>query len=515
MASITILSLAAIVAAWSLLRLYSYFTSPIRNLPGPLLARFNRLWLVVQIWRGQFHHQNIALHRRYGPIVQVAPGMFSLSGPDKTVYGIASQFRKSDWYEGLKHPSPDRWTLFPDQDIRRHAETRRRFQHLYSMTTLLSYESYCDTCTEILVQKLGGFAKGGEVIDMAHWFQCYAFDVIGEITYSKRFGFLDAGVDVNDTMGALQRALLYSSVIGFYPQLHAWAYRLLERYFPKSGAAGRAYIMNYVQQRLEARRAERQQAQKRHVPDGQPEDFLDKMFKAHDENPQKVTEYHVYMMGLSNILAGSDTTAVSLSSILYYLLRYPRTLDKLRQEIKDMEAQGMLVGTVSFKESQQMPYLQAAIKEALRMHAATGLPLWRVVPDEGAEVMGQYFPAGSIVGINSWVAHYDEHIFEEPEVFRPERWIDAEERNDEHAKVMEAFFMPVSDLWTISQGVADKTCSLDLGLELVSADTSPCWKSQSWCLSWCDCSTLNWPCQISLGRRSTIGLSSPRISRSG
>ena len=99
--------------------------------------------------------------------------MFSIDDPTvvKSVYGIGSKFPKSDWYEGWKHPSPDRWTLFPDQDMKRHAETRKRFQGLYSMSSLVSYEGYVDECTKIFSEKLRGFAKTGEVIDMGHWFQ--------------------------------------------------------------------------------------------------------------------------------------------------------------------------------------------------------------------------------------------------------------------------------------------------------------------------------------------------------
>lgn len=45
-----------------------------------------------------------------------------------------------------------------------------------------------------------------------------------------------------------------------------------------------------------------------------------------------------------------------------------------------------------FKEAQNLPYLQAVIKEALRLHPASGLPLGRVVPKGGAEIAGHYFP---------------------------------------------------------------------------------------------------------------------------
>jgi hypothetical protein len=49
---------------------------------------------------------------------------------------------------------------------------------------------------------------------------------------------------------------------------------------------------------------------------------------------------------------------------------------------------------VTFAQAQKMPYLQAVLKEALRMHPATGLPLGRVVPEGGALIAGKMFPAG-------------------------------------------------------------------------------------------------------------------------
>ncbi len=92
-----------------------------------------------------------------------------------------------------------------------------------------------------------------------------------------------------------------------------------------------------------------------------------------------------------------------------------------------------------------MPYLQAVMKEALRMHAATGLPLWRVVPPGGVVLCDHFFPEGTTIGLNSWCAHYNEEVFgPDAKEFRPERWIEAEKDGGERLKSMEAYYMPVS-----------------------------------------------------------------------
>ncbi|KIW11270.1 hypothetical protein PV08_10570 [Exophiala spinifera] len=439
--------------------LYKTLTSPLRSVPGPFLARFGRIYYFVRVSLGRWEHDDIALHRRYGPVVRVGADMYSIDSPEivKKVYGIGSKFPKSDWYDAWRHPDPSRWTLFPDRDMKRHAETRKRFQAMYSMSSLVSYEGYVDECASIFRKRLTEFAESGETIDMAHWLQCYAFDVIGNITYSQRFGFLDKGEDIAGLLKALHGVLRYGALVGVYASWHPFVFAISSR-LGMGGASGRNYLMQYVQQRIEQRKVRDQTKTPEDVEkagerdENSPMDFLEKLMTANQEDPERVTPYHVFMMGLSNIIAGSDTTAVSLSSILYNLLKYPNTMKKLRDEIKEFEEQGRCGNPdVSFKESQDMPYLQAVMKEALRIHAATGLPLWRVVPEGGVEVCGYYFPEGTHIGINTWCAHYNEDVFgPDAEHFRPERWLEAEKEGGDRLKSMEAYYMPF--------GLGSRTC---------------------------------------------------------
>ena len=55
---------------------------------------------------------------------------------------------------------------------------------MYSLTSIKSYEPYVDDCIDILLKRFDEFAATGEEVNLQHWMQCYAFDVIGEITVS-------------------------------------------------------------------------------------------------------------------------------------------------------------------------------------------------------------------------------------------------------------------------------------------------------------------------------------------
>jgi cytochrome P450 len=332
-----------------------------------------------------------------GGIVRYGPNRFSIDDPEasKIIYGHGKQFAKSDWY--VSWGNPGTWTLFSDTVIKRHAHVRKQFQNDYSMTSLVSYEPYADECAELFSQRLQEVAAAHAPIDMGHWFQCYAFDVIGLITYGSRLGFLDRGDDVAGVMQALDSHTAYSTLVSIYPGLHSMLFRI-RNYMAGNKGAGRAYVLSFTQDRIAEHKARPKTMDS--APDQgekgaqKAEPFLSRFLAKYSSNPQTFEAPQIIGGCMQNMVAGSDTTAISLSATLYHLLRNPGCMGRLRREIDDFTAAGNLSKFPTFKESQQMPYLQAVLKEALRIHPATGLPLERVVPDGGVTISGRFFPEG-------------------------------------------------------------------------------------------------------------------------
>lgn len=93
---------------------------------------------------------------------------------------------KSPWYEASGNPANPLPGLFDERDRDVHANARRKVAAAYSMTSLVSLEPFVEECTEALFARLEEFAKLRLSIDVSHWMQCYAFDVIGKITVSLR-----------------------------------------------------------------------------------------------------------------------------------------------------------------------------------------------------------------------------------------------------------------------------------------------------------------------------------------
>ena len=141
-------------------------------------------------------------------------------------------------------------------------------------------------------------------------------------------------------------------------------------------------------------------------------------------------------------LAGSDTTAISLRAVFYFIVKNSEVYKKLQTEIDDADKAGKLSEYVTYAQCLELPYLQAIMKEAMRCHPGVSMPLERFVPEGGAEFCGYKLPAGTNVGINPAVIHHDTSIYgEDAAEFRPERWT---ESSAERVKVMDRHLLTVS-----------------------------------------------------------------------
>lgn len=188
-------------------------------------------------------------------------------------------------------------------------------------------------------------------------------------------------------------------------------------------------------------------------------DLLSKFLAAKEARPDFMSDTLVQTMAVSMAFAGSETTAISLGAVFYYLLRNPGALARLRREIDEAGRGGLFAdtetGLVTWHEAQKLTYLDACVKEAFRLHPAPGLPMERVVPPQGAEVAGRFVPGGTVVGCSAWVMHRNRQVFgEDADAFRPERWLvdEAKDAAKEEARVKEMTGM------MLQFGMGSRTC---------------------------------------------------------
>jgi len=153
---------------------------------------------------------------------------------------------------------------------------------------------------------------------------------------------------------------------------------------------------------------------------------------------------------LLQILAGSDSTATTLRSAFLYILTTPYVYANLLTEIKSaIEAGKVSYPVIKNSEAQSLPYLQACIKEGLRMYQPLCGLASRLSPPSGATVNGVFIPGGIEVGIGNYAMMKRTDFFgPDADTFRPERWIN----ND--AEVVEQY----TKIWELSFGTGRSSC---------------------------------------------------------
>jgi len=153
-------------------------------------------------------------------------------------------------------------------------------------------------------------------------------------------------------------------------------------------------------------------------------DFIDKLMelkkmKKRGEIADIVTENQITNQGIIFLIAGHETSANTLSSSLYCLVNNPESYDQLQSEIdqtfEDFE------GRLDHETVAEMPYLDAFIKETLRMYG----PVARNdrMCEKEFHYKGMTIPPGTPIEMLYHVIHSDPEYWPEPHVFRPERFL--------------------------------------------------------------------------------------------
>jgi cytochrome P450 len=157
-------------------------------------------------------------------------------------------------------------------------------------------------------------------------------------------------------------------------------------------------------------------ARRRAAPAG---DVLSRFLAARDEKGRPLSEEQLLAHLRLLLFAGYDTTTAALSWGIIELLRHPAVYERVRSE-----AQAGGVGgdaPVAVQDLRAMPYLDAVIKETLRLHPATSVLLRGV--DESFAFAGHTIPAGWLVVLPIAYTHRMAEYFVEPERFEPERFL--------------------------------------------------------------------------------------------
>ncbi|KAL2879023.1 hypothetical protein SGCOL_005722 [Colletotrichum sp. CLE4] len=401
----------------------------LRAFKGPVLCGWTEAWHAWAILTFKSHLKYDEVCRKYGTIARVGPNDLITSSPELLVYmsGIRSPYTRTEWYYRACRHMSENDHVFSEMDEEKHRVLRQRMGAgitiKYSGKENLALEDSVDTHVSELVQLIRSKYMSSEFaaqpMDLAMKMQYLTLDVISNISYGKPFADLRADEDmfgVAESAEVGMTIFTYKIGLGLYKILQKpIVARLLGPKETDASGFGRMFANGraIIKERL--------------ARDTEKRSDMIASFIRHGLSEDEILSETTLQM-----IAGSDTTAASLRIIMLYLLTHARVYAKLQAEIDGYVRDGQIgsrpLGIVSDADNRRMPYLQAVIKEGMRVHPPVTNMDPKRVPDGGDTVVvngeSVFLPGGTNINAAAWPMHLSKEVFgEDADEFRPERWL--------------------------------------------------------------------------------------------
>ncbi|XP_038721599.1 cytochrome P450 78A7-like [Tripterygium wilfordii] len=151
-------------------------------------------------------------------------------------------------------------------------------------------------------------------------------------------------------------------------------------------------------------------------------DFVDVLLGLDGE--ERLHEDDVISVLWEMIFRGTDTTALLTEWVMAELILHPAAQERLRRELESVVGGGR---NLRDADVARLPYLQAVVKETLRVHPPGPLLSWARLSTSDFQLSnGMLIPANTTAMVNMWAIGHDAHVWEDPMEFRPERFIESE-----------------------------------------------------------------------------------------
>ncbi|KAK3988045.1 putative cytochrome P450 pisatin demethylase-like protein, partial [Cladorrhinum sp. PSN332] len=397
----------------------AYQTSPLKKYPGPFLARWTNLWRLKLTYDAKYATEIKKLHDKYGPIVRIGPNLLDLDYPElyRVIYSTDGKWVKSDFYKNSSSVINGKITyhMFSETDNVEHARLKRPVVRHFSVPSVLAMEPLMDKAmAEFLDHLQARYVKPAKPCEFGDWLGYFAWDFLGLTTFSTKFGYMEAGRDFDGTLAIADKSIDYTGLCGQVPWADHW---LDKNPVVHLGPPNLSTVTGIAVENMTARL---QGKDKNFNPD-RP-DFLQYFIDSKSTHPEIVDEGTIVGYLLLNLIAGADTTAITMRALFYHCLKNPRVWNKLQAEVRVSFAP---FEPVSHAKARALPYLEGVVREALRFHPAVSMIMERIVPEAGLTLPdGSVVPGGQMVGMNPYVVGRNKGIFgKDADEFNPDRWL--------------------------------------------------------------------------------------------
>ncbi|KAL4980009.1 cytochrome P450 [Aspergillus desertorum] len=435
---------------------FEYFRDPkgLRRYPNmSLFSGISAIPFMLMASRKFRSRELQELHKKH-PVLRTGPNALSYGDVRaiKDIYGHNTRCGKDPSYI---ISAGSHYHLADVIDRADHSRKRKVLSSAYALKNLETWEHkvsdkiarlvkhFDSVCTAPLPAGLEEPDPADLTVDFRAWTNFFSLDAIVDIGLSEKLGFLDQGNDMctaerkdGTTYRASLRDALYPNArkqslllwnYDWYPIINRWVNII--PYFArmqKSSDTWEDIVWHHAMQR-----------RRRYEAGEKLDDFFSALMEDKVGHPLDLEWGEVCAEINIMMNAGSVTTAIAITNVMYQLLRNPQCLATLREEIDSVyDSEDEVVA--SYDKVKHLPYLRACLDESLRIYPPTSHGLPRQTPPEGMEILGQWVPGNTTVSMSAYVAHRDETVFPQAHLYKPERWL------GEEGKALQPYFVAFS-----------------------------------------------------------------------
>ncbi|KAF5694892.1 cytochrome P450 monooxygenase [Fusarium globosum] len=301
-------------------------------------------------------------------------------------------------------------------DRENHGRMRRIISHGFSAQSMLGQQPVIQGYVSLLIQRLREHSQNGmQPLEMTSWYNWATFDIIGDLAFGEPFG-------------CLEKADYHPWVSMVFGRVRGNTINTALRRFPFGSMLSKFFMPAKVRRQFEAYyQITVEKVGRRLAMETPRHDFMEALIKS--EGKTKLSYPEILDNASLLIVAGSETTATTLSGLTYLLATHPQVLAKLEEEVRSTFASEEEINLLSV---QKMTYLFAVINESLRIFPPVPTSFPKRTRPGGDTICGQYVPENTIMGIWQWPLYHSPQNFTLPDTFIPERWLgDARFAGDE------------------------------------------------------------------------------------
>ncbi|KAB8075740.1 Trichodiene oxygenase [Aspergillus leporis] len=401
---------------------YNLFLHPLRKIPGPKLAAIGPyLEFYHEVIRdGQYIWEIQKMHEKYGPIVRVNEREVHIKDSSyyHTIYTAGSRKTNKDPPTVGAFDVPSATAATVDHDL--HRQRRGYLNPYFSKRAIVGLEPTVHERIGKLLDRFDEHMSKNKVLSLDGVFSALTADVISSRFYGQNQDYLSLPnfrFVVRDGFLGLSRVYhlgrFLPGLVTLLKNMPHWVIRMI---LPP--------VADLLIMRDEIKEKGVGEFLKSQSSDTKSSVLVGALGNPHIPAHERTVD-RVLDEGTVFLFAGTETTSRTLAITMFYLLTYPETMKKLREELKTLPPSKE--NQYSLAQLENLPYLTGVVHEGLRLAFGPISRSSRVATQENLNYKNHVIPAGTPVSQSTYFVHTDPNLYPEPEKFDPERWIRAAE----------------------------------------------------------------------------------------